>query len=124
MTKRFLPISVLLILSVLAYVWFFIYNKPHQDFSSLKPAFEGRATELLDQLDENLIDKAVLIEGEVSESQGRTSILNQAVQIRFLDEEIRLEIGDYIHAQCRMLGFEEDLLSGETIVLCDQCVLK
>jgi hypothetical protein len=124
MTKRYLLIALFLILGVAAYVWFFVYNKAHQDFSSLKPAFEGSAIELLDLNDENLIDRAVLIEGEVSESEGRTSILDQAVQIRFTDEDLRLEVGDYVKVQCRMVGMEEDLLTGEMLILCDQCVTK
>lgn len=109
----------------LIYVWFFVYNKSHQNIQNMKPVFEGTAQELLDLSDENFIDMAVLINGEVSEAGERTSVLDQAVQIRFSDEvEPNLEIGDVIFVRCRLVGYEEDLLLGERIVLCDQCIFE
>lgn len=124
MTKKHFVLALFLILGLASYVWFFVYNKAHQDFSSLKPAFEGSAMELLDLKDENLIDRAVLIEGEVTESLGRTSILDKAVQVRISDENVQLELGDYVKVQCRMVGMEEDLLTGDMLILCDQCVMR
>lgn len=91
----------------------------------MKPVFEGTAQELLDLSDENFIDMAVLIYGEVSETGERTSVLDQAVQIRFSDDvETNLEIGDVIFVRCRLVGYEEDLLLGDRIVLCDQCIFE
>lgn len=126
MQTRNIIIGVILVgFLSLIYVWFFVYNKSHQNILNMKPVFEGTAQELLDLSDENFIDMAVLIYGEVSETGERTSVLDQAVQIRFSDDvETNLEIGDVIFVRCRLVGYEEDLLLGDRIVLCDQCIFE
>jgi hypothetical protein len=129
-TKKIIFAIILLGILTLTYVWFFVYNKSHADFQSMKPSFSGNATELYEKIDdqfmENFREKAVEVKGALISIEGRSAIMEPGVQIRIHDDaEIpEWEIGDIIAVKCRVVGTEEDILTGEILLLCDQCMVQ
>ncbi len=119
--------AVIIGLLGLVYVWFFVYNKAHTDYFQQDAAFEGTAAEfyelaIVDPAAWN--DKSVDLQGVVMSIEGRTAILEPNLQLR-LDEDIDLPDGwsaaENLRMKCRFVGTEEDLLTGDELVRCDQC---
>ena len=120
-------LAIIIGLLALVYVWFFVYNKAHVDYFQQDAAFEGAAAEfyelaIADPSAWN--EKSVDLQGAVLSVEGRTAILEPNVQLR-LDEDIDLPDGwttaETLRLKCRFVGTEEDILTDEILIRCDQC---
>jgi len=124
----------ILFLGVLAgaYVWFFVYNKAHEDYQKADSAFVGEANALLSQATENsasfsdtYMNQAVEVEGIVGEVGTQSFTLGNGL-ICTLDpnvEQVFPSSGEIIKLKGRVVGTEDDLLTGDLICNLDQCVI-
>lgn len=120
-------LAIIIGLLALVYVWVFVYNKAHVDYFQQEEAFKGAAAEfyelaIADPSAWN--EKSVDLQGAVLSVEGRTAILKPNVQLR-LDEDIDLPEGwstaETLRLKCRFVGTEEDILTDEILIRCDQC---
>jgi hypothetical protein len=71
--KKVLIAGVLLLLAASAYVWFFVYNKPHEDIDSAKADFKVSVVDFVKEFETNhdaawekYHDKVIELDGEVA----------------------------------------------------------
>lgn len=130
-SRNILVIGGTLVLATAAYVWFFIYNKAHTDYSAEETSFNGAAVALHDSLSANqekfkttYINTAVILEGIVTESGAHSFVLDDvficALDSTFMDQIP--EPGETIKTKGRVVGVEDDIL-GNLICRIDKCVI-
>jgi len=107
------------------YVWFFVWNKSHRDIQSERPAFEGSATELKaalfnedGSLDSSLINKVVIIHGEVVESENVSYILSHC-SICYLDSSVAIPpTNSTLKVKGLLTGInKDDIIYGDLMVI-------
>jgi len=131
-TKKIILILLAVILLGGAYAWFFVYNKPHTDFQAEDAAFIGLADELHAKALENenlfneaFLNEAVEVEGVITEAGTNSFTLSNGI-VCTLDPNIEQnipEFGQDVKVKGRVVGTEDDILTGELICNLDQCVI-
>lgn len=123
---------ILLAISFLAgaYVWFFVYNKSHTDFQRADSAFVGEANSLLEKavqdngaFMEAYMNQAVEVTGEVGEVGTQSFTLGTGM-ICTLDPnlgQILPSSGAVVKVKGRVVGIDEDILTGDIICNLDNC---
>jgi hypothetical protein len=133
MNAKKILISVLVLgLLAGAYIWFFVYNKAHKDYQEAESAFVGDANALLSQATENsasfidtYMNQAVEVEGIVGDVGTQSFTLGSGL-ICTLDPNVEQELpgsGEIIKLKGRVVGIEDDLLTGDLLCNLDQCVI-
>ena len=110
-----------------SYAWFFLYNKSHANIHDEEVAFNGSSMQLKDQflkadgsLDSSLLDKVIVIHGEVSESESKSYIINESI-ICHLDSTLNADpLHEHIRVKGRLLGINDDDLLYGTLIVIDQ----
>lgn len=130
--KKIVAIVAVLAALIAGYVWFFVYNKAHVDYTEAEAAFTGNADALLTEIlaDESLfqekyVNQAVEVSGVVSEV-GSSSFKLGSGFICTVDETKVLEMpesGSSATVKGRIVGLDEDILTGEKLCTLDQCTL-
>lgn len=128
--KKLISILLILATGIGLYVWFFVYNKAHTNYQQATAVFVGQADELLAKTSqsnflETYLNQAVEVSGSVTE-QGSTGFTLGSGLICTLDSsQVRAlpNLGDVVTIKGRLVGVDEDILTGETICNLDQCVL-
>ena len=131
-TKKIVLILLTIILLGGAYVWFFVYNKAHTDFQKADAAFMGEANSLLEKaLQDNgafmeaYMNQAVELSGVVGEVGTQSFTLGNGV-ICTLDPNVEQSLpnsGDQVKLKGRVVGTEDDILTGDLVCNVDQCVI-
>ncbi len=127
-------IGALAILGVLAgaYVWFFVYNKDHVNYQEEAAVFSGEADLLRDQAQQNtasftekFLNQAIEVQGTVQETGTTFFTLGSGVICNVDESQLKKmpKIGDEISVKGRLVGTDEDILTGEIICNLDQCVI-
>lgn len=131
--KRFILIALILAAVVGTYVWFFVYNKSHTNYQEETAAFVGTAIELNTKARENPTafmeeyrNQAVEISGVVQESANSSYILETGVSCAVAEgnENDIPTTGENVTVKGRVVGTEEDILTGDVNAKLDQCVVK
>jgi hypothetical protein len=125
MKKKILSIGLIVALLSGLYVWFFVYNKSHANIHEEEVAFEGTTLELKAQflredgsLDSSLLDKVVIIHGNVSESESKSYILDECI-VCHLDSTLTV---DPSHENVRVKGRLHGTI--DDIIYCDHIVIE
>lgn len=124
MKKKFALLVFLTALLSGVYVWFFIYNKSHANIHEEDIAFDGTSIELKEQflrsdgsLDSSLLDKVVIIHGNVSESESKSYILDESI-VCHLDSTLSADPSHQnIRVKGRLHGTIDDIIYGDIIVI-------
>ena len=112
-----------------SYAWFFLYNKSHPNIHDEEVAFNGSSMQLKYQflkadgsLDSSLLDKVIIVHGEVSESESKSYIINERI-ICHLDSTLNADpLHEHIRVKGRLLGINDDDLLYGTLIVIDQAV--
>lgn len=115
---------------VSAYLWFFVYNKAHVDYSEEKASYTGSSAEFNEILSANQADfsekytnTAVILEGRVTESATQSFILDD-VFLCTVDSTFAAplpQLGESLKVKGRVVGIEDDIL-GNVLCRLDQCI--
>jgi hypothetical protein len=129
--KNLLAIGLVIILAIVSYIWFFVYNKEHKDYAKADSHYVGHADSLHQMASENqdkfqqeFINKAVEIEGVVKEV-GLTRFTLGSGMICTLDSayiEYMPKVGDTVMVKGRVVGTDEDILTADILCNLDQCI--
>lgn len=132
MKKKFLIPVFFLVVLIIAVVYFKVYNKPHPDYESEKPAYSLTADELYNALanegGEQYINQVVEVKGvleefSVAQDGSYTLVLsaeeavlggvNARLSTDYKAGEVqgKLSEGENITLKCRCLGFDQDVIS-------------
>jgi hypothetical protein len=106
----------------------YVYNKAHVDYQNIDATFVGEASDFYQQAiaDEaaflsNYRNKAVLINGEIVEITGSGIQMAPGILLSTLENSGAIVLGDVITCKGRMVGIEEDLLTGDLLIRLDEC---
>jgi hypothetical protein len=106
----------------------YVYNKAHVDYQNIDAAFLGAAADFYQQAiaDEeafisNYRNKAVSINGEIIEITGSGIQMAPGILLSTLENSGAVALGDVITCKGRMVGIEEDLLTGDLLIRLDEC---
>ena len=124
MKKKIVTLVLLTALLSGVYVWFFVYNKSHANIHDEEIAFEGTTIELKEQflnvdgsLDSSLLDKVIIIHGNVSESESKSYILDECI-VCHLDSTLTVDPShETIRVKGRLHGTIDDIIYGDLIVV-------
>ena len=106
------------------YVWIFVFNKSHANIHDEDVAFNGTAHELKAQffkdngsLDSSLINKVVIIHGNVSTSESKSYIIDESI-VCHLDSTLNANPNhESIKVKGRLHGVIDDIIYGDLIVI-------
>jgi hypothetical protein len=131
-TRTILVIGAVLTLTVAAYVWFFVYNKAHVDYSEAKALFNGTAAVLYAEATANnqtfvstYQNNAVIVAGAISEKGENYFFIEGHIKCT-TDSTVdlsNLAVDKLITTKGRVVGVDEDILTGELIISMDKCTL-
>jgi hypothetical protein len=124
MKKKVVALILLTALLSGAYVWFFVYNKSHANIHNEDIAFNGTSIELKNQfiledgsLDSSLLNKVVVVKGNVSEAETKSYILDELL-VCHLDSTLSANPSHKnIHVKGRLIGTIDDIIYGDLIVI-------
>jgi hypothetical protein len=128
-TRNILVIGGVLVLIGVA-VAYYMYNKPHKNYQEADASFTGQAAAFYSEATTSQTDflkkylnQAVVLEGQVFSIESATSIILAPAILCQVNSEGLIE-GATITLKGRVVGAEEDLLTGELLINLDNCELK
>ncbi len=128
-TRNILVIGGVLALIGVA-VAYYMYNKPHKNYQETDATFTGTAATFYSEAMDNqaafltkYLNKAAVVEGQVQSIESATSVIMvPGILCQVVSEG--LSEGATITVKGRVVGAEEDLLTGELLINLDNCELK
>ena len=111
--KKYLPLFVILSVIVVYFVW----NKPHKDYSAIKPNITINSSNFINQFKNNstiatekYLNQIILVNGKVTEILTKSIILNNGIVCTLDSSSTNLEfvqINDTISLKGRFVGFDD-----------------
>jgi hypothetical protein len=132
MKKILINILLFLILTATSIwlVYTFVYNKAHTDYDKADAAFTGDARQLYEQamqmgeqpFMEAYKNKAIEISGNISEAGTNSIVLSELIICEIIpNDDFEIDIGMVLTCKGRLVGLEEDLLTGDLLIRMDEC---
>lgn len=112
----------------------YLFNKPHINYQKADAKFTGMADDFYAQASANqtefmntYVNQAVMLKGEILRVESETSVMLAPGILCHLvasENNANLTEGTIVKLQGRVVGAEEDLLTGELLIAMDQCEQK
>ncbi len=111
--KKYLPFFVIFFVIVVYFVW----NKPHKDYSSIKPDITINSLNFINQFKNNsttatekYLNQIILVNGKVTDILTKSIVLDNGIVCTLDSSSIKLEfiqVNDTISLRGRLVGFDD-----------------